>query len=95
MTSGPASSPSFKSVSTEHPARFSDASFFATATRAFVKNAITTRSELPPRSHRTLSSRLTTVSLEAGTYAAACFFPTAGTGEPHAMKGMHTVFTVS
>lgn len=40
-------------------------------------------------------SAWTTVTLEAGTYAAACFFPTAGTGEPHAMKGMHTVFTVS
>lgn len=40
-------------------------------------------------------SAWTTVSLQAGTYAAACFFPTAGTGEPHAMKGMHTVFTVT
>jgi hypothetical protein len=35
------------------------------------------------------------VTLEAGTYVAICFFPTAGTGEPHAMKGMHTVFTVA
>lgn len=35
-----------------------------------------------------------TMSLEAGTYAAICFFPTAGTGVPHAMVGMHTVFTV-
>jgi hypothetical protein len=34
-------------------------------------------------------------TLEAGTYAAICWFPTAGTGEPHAMKGMHTVFTVT
>jgi hypothetical protein len=40
-------------------------------------------------------SEWTTVTLQAGTYAAACFFPTAGTGEPHAMKGMHTVFTVT
>jgi hypothetical protein len=40
-------------------------------------------------------SEWTTVSLQAGTYAAACFFPTAGTGEPHAMKGMHAVFTIS
>lgn len=31
---------------------------------------------------------------EAGTYAAMCFFPTAGEGAPHAMHGMHTVFTV-
>jgi hypothetical protein len=35
------------------------------------------------------------VTLEAGTYAAICWFPTAGTGLPHAMNGMHTVFTVS
>jgi hypothetical protein len=41
------------------------------------------------------TSLWTSVSLKAGTYAAACFFPTAGTGEPHAMKGMHTVFTVA
>ncbi len=34
-------------------------------------------------------------TLEAGTYAAICWFPTAGTGVPHAMNGMHTVFTVS
>jgi hypothetical protein len=34
------------------------------------------------------------VTLAAGTYAAICWFPTAGTGEPHAMQGMHTVFTV-
>jgi hypothetical protein len=34
-------------------------------------------------------------SLEAGTYAALCFFPTAGEGLPHAYHGMHTVFTVS
>jgi hypothetical protein len=33
--------------------------------------------------------------LDAGTYAALCFFPTAGTGAPHTMMGMHTVFTVS
>ena len=36
-----------------------------------------------------------TVSLEAGTYAAMCFFPTAGEGLPHAFHGMHTVFKVS
>jgi hypothetical protein len=35
------------------------------------------------------------VTLEAGTYLAACFFPTAGEGLPHAYHGMHTVFTVS
>jgi hypothetical protein len=34
------------------------------------------------------------LSLEAGTYLAACFFPTAGEGLPHAYHGMHTVFTV-
>jgi hypothetical protein len=33
-------------------------------------------------------------SLEAGTYAALCFFPTAGEGLPHAYHGMHTVFMV-
>jgi hypothetical protein len=37
----------------------------------------------------------TPVTLEAGTYLAACFFPTAGEGLPHAAHGMHTVFTVS
>ena len=36
-----------------------------------------------------------TVPLEAGTYSASCWFPTAGTGAPHALMGMHTVFTVS
>lgn len=35
-----------------------------------------------------------TGSLEAGTYAAMCFFPTAGEGLPHAVHGMHTVFKV-
>ena len=35
------------------------------------------------------------VELEAGTYMAACFFPTAGTGAPHAMEGMVDVFKVS
>lgn len=35
------------------------------------------------------------VSLVAGTYLATCFFPTAGTGVPHAMMGMHQVFTVT
>lgn len=34
-------------------------------------------------------------SLVAGTYLAACFFPTAGTGVPHAMMGMHHVFEVT
>ncbi len=34
-------------------------------------------------------------SLEAGTYLAACFFPTSGTGVPHAMMGMHQVFEVT
>ena len=31
----------------------------------------------------------------AGTYLAACFFPTAGTGVPHAMNGMTDVFKVT
>jgi hypothetical protein len=35
------------------------------------------------------------VALEAGTYAGLCFFPTAGEGLPHAIHGMHTVFTVT
>lgn len=35
-----------------------------------------------------------TATLEAGTYGALCFFPTAGEGLPHALHGMHTVFTV-
>lgn len=30
-----------------------------------------------------------------GTYGAACFFPTAGTGVPHAMNGMIDVFQVT
>ena len=37
----------------------------------------------------------TKVSLEAGTYAAMCWFPTAGLGDPHAFHGMHTVFDVT
>jgi hypothetical protein len=37
----------------------------------------------------------TTITLETGTYAAACWFPTAGVGDPHAFHGMHTVFEVS
>ncbi len=37
----------------------------------------------------------TTVTLEAGTYAAFCWFPTAGVGDPHAFHGMHTVFEVT
>ena len=35
------------------------------------------------------------IELKAATYLAACFFPTAGTGLPHAMNGMVDVFTVS
>lgn len=35
------------------------------------------------------------VALEAGTYAAACFFPTAGTGVPHAMVGMTEIVKVT
>jgi hypothetical protein len=35
------------------------------------------------------------VSLEPGNYAATCWFPTAGIGDPHAFHGMHTVFQVS
>jgi len=35
------------------------------------------------------------LSVEAGTYVALCFFPTAGTGIPHAFNGMHTVFEVT
>ncbi len=37
----------------------------------------------------------TKASLEAGTYAAVCWFPTAGLGDPHALHGMHTVFEVA
>lgn len=36
-----------------------------------------------------------TARLDAGTYAAFCFFPTAGEGLPHAIHGMHTVFQVT
>lgn len=35
------------------------------------------------------------VDLTAGTYLAACFFPTAGTGVPHALNGMFEVFKVT
>ena len=35
------------------------------------------------------------ISLEAGTYSAICWFPTAGIGDPHAFHGMHTVFDVT
>lgn len=35
-----------------------------------------------------------TATLEAGTYGALCFFPTAGEGLPHALHGMHTVFNI-
>lgn len=34
------------------------------------------------------------LTLEAGTYAAICWFPDEETGMPHAFMGMHTVFTV-
>jgi hypothetical protein len=37
----------------------------------------------------------TRVTLEAGTYAAMCWFPTAGIGDPHVFHGMHTVFDVT
>ena len=37
----------------------------------------------------------TKATLEAGTYAAVCWFPTAGLGDPHALHGMHTVFDVA
>lgn len=37
----------------------------------------------------------TKANLEAGTYAAVCWFPTAGIGDPHAVHGMHTVFEVA
>jgi hypothetical protein len=37
----------------------------------------------------------TKVTLEAGTYAAMCWFPRAGVGDPHAFHGMHMVFEVS
>jgi len=35
------------------------------------------------------------IDLTAGTFMAACFFPTAGTGVPHAMEGMVDVFKVT
>lgn len=35
------------------------------------------------------------IELPAGTLLAACFFPTAGTGVPHAMNGMIDVFKVT
>jgi hypothetical protein len=35
------------------------------------------------------------VDLDPGTYAAVCFFPDKATGQPHALSGMITVFTVS
>lgn len=35
------------------------------------------------------------IELAAGTYLAACFFPTAGTGVPHAFNGMIDVFKVT
>ena len=37
----------------------------------------------------------TKARLDAGTYAAVCWFPTAGIGDPHAVHGMHTVFEVA
>jgi hypothetical protein len=35
------------------------------------------------------------IDLPAGTLMAACFFPTAGTGVPHAANGMYDVFKVT
>lgn len=35
------------------------------------------------------------IELTTGTYLAACFFPTAGTGVPHALNGMFDVFKVT
>ena len=35
------------------------------------------------------------IELPAGTLLAACYFPTAGTGVPHAMNGMFDVFKVT
>ena len=35
------------------------------------------------------------IELTDGTFLAACFFPTAGTGVPHAMNGMIDVFKVT
>lgn len=35
------------------------------------------------------------IELPAGTLVAACYFPTAGTGVPHAMNGMFDVFKVA
>jgi hypothetical protein len=35
------------------------------------------------------------IDLKPGSYLAACFFPTAGTGVPHAMTGMFDVFKVT
>jgi hypothetical protein len=35
------------------------------------------------------------IDLPAGTLMAACFFPTAGTGVPHAANGMYDVFKVA
>jgi hypothetical protein len=37
----------------------------------------------------------TNATLDAGTYAAVCWFATAGIGDPHALHGMHTVFEVT
>ncbi|MFN8593869.1 MAG: hypothetical protein U0031_20605 [Thermomicrobiales bacterium] len=35
------------------------------------------------------------IDVSDGTFLAACFFPTAGTGVPHAMNGMTEVFSVT
>ena len=35
------------------------------------------------------------VELEAGTHLVSCFFPTAGTGVPHAFMGMYDVVEVA
>ena len=54
---------------------------------------------LQPVTHTLTQSAGTTtwiaVSMEAGTCLAACFFPTAETGAPHAVMGMHQVFEVT
>lgn len=41
------------------------------------------------------TSQWASATFDAGTYGGLCFFPTAGTGAPHAAMGMHKVFTVT
>jgi len=56
-------------------------------------------SDLQPQFYSPTQSIGTTtwhqIDLSSGTFLAACFFPTAGSGVPHAMNGMTDVFTVS